>query len=256
MAHYIGNFVNEVIVRNMLLKEINEEVQSEVVSFPDLERNPEEGISEFSLLDLDNPILIERIHPEIQTKYAEISLEELERMLKKGMDEDINFKIKNIENSIFESYEEAKRDKTLKETISQLDFSTLKQIDAVMSRSGAQDRNNSTFIKPNDLSLQAVDLYIALVKRVYCGVVNKCSLDYSLYELAKITASYSAFKEKLSTINSHEKDKKFYAATEAMENLSDINKEVIASLSQELSANKEKNNIPLKGFYHHTVPKK
>lgn len=206
-------------------------------------------------------LLIERVHSleNLEGGLSELTLEELEKELFIRRDEYLKGKIREIENSIFESYEESKRNEALKDTISRLDFSTLKQIDAIMRRNRKESQSSPAAIKPNGLSSQAINLYVALVKEIYCQVIDKYSSEYSLYDLTRINNGLTSFKEKLTTFGSYDKDKKFYAAEEAMDALSKINEEVVDRLSQDLSSNKDKNNSLKKDFRcytHYAVPKK
>lgn len=197
--------------------------------------------------------IIERKHQasDMGTRLSSLSKEDFEKIFIEGVDRYISGRISKVERSIFEAYEEEKMNEGLRSTIRELDFSTLKQIDAVMRR----DRIHTTTstIRPNGLSNLAISLYVALVKGVYSRTLEKCSSEYSLYDLSEIGQSKKEFEQALTSC-SYDKDKKFYAAEKAMDALTGINKTVTDRLSLELSNNKSKVPENQKGlrYYGHT----
>lgn len=149
-------------------------------------------------------------------------------------------RIKQIENAIPTTYEEMKRDERLRPTIREMDFQTLKMIDAVMRHHNDVSKhvqNSSLNIKPGQLSERAVNLYVALVRGIYEKIVSTHSSTYTMEELQTIGTSLQGFNLKLTEYTDN-KDKKFYAAEETIGLLKEVNKGVVARLTGQIESTK------------------
>lgn len=186
-------------------------------------------------------IIIKRVHTteEIQEALSKISTEDISTAVTKGINIIKKARISKVERAISEAFEEAKMDEALKSTISQLDFSSLKQIDAVMRRHRPTNEVSYATIRPENLSPTAINLYVAMVRRVYIGTVGKCSSEYTIQELSTITNGLLSLNQKMTTFGPNDKDKKFYAAEEAMNTLTEVNSEVSKRISNEVTTTKE-----------------
>lgn len=163
---------------------------------------------------------------------------EREAVVVKGNNVLARARIKQIESAIQNAYEEAKTNKHLKSTIRELDFQSLKKIDAVMRRHRdiPATGNETTSIGPLDLSEKAVDLYVTLVKDVYSITVRNCSSSYSLRELNQVGENLTELNQSLTSAS--DRSKKFYAAETAMNKLKDVNKGVVDRLSKQIQGTK------------------
>lgn len=118
-----------------------------------------------------------------------------------------------INKTIDSLIEDVKCDGTLTTTIRGLDIQELKKLDAVLHRD--EQIQTPSSIKASDLSNNAVNLYAAMVSKVYTMTVRSCEGLYSNAELDKLTQGYKEFAEDIFQANG-DKTKKFDATRKAM----------------------------------------
>lgn len=151
-------------------------------------------------------------------------LEELDLALKKGADifknapsqsqVVTNATKKDFINREINSWIEAsKADIYLTPTIRELDIQELKKLDAVLYRD--EQIQTPSSIKASDLSEKAVNLYAAMVSRVYKMTVKSCEEAYSSEDLERLSQGYKDFAQETLQANGN-KSKKFDAARNAM----------------------------------------
>lgn len=173
-------------------------------------------------------LLVKRNHSteEIKERMLKITEEDLERARKNGHKIMTTRRISRLKNSIQESFEETKRSGELTDLIRQQDFSTLKQLDALMRGS-----HENSMISVDNLSISAVNLYVALVKRVYLKTFKKCHQEYQFDELSSITKGWTSFSEQLTT--SPSKKAKLDIAEQAMFILQTTNNKAASRIAEE-----------------------
>lgn len=178
-------------------------------------------------------VIIKRIHSEEEMKerILGISREDLERAIKKGQAIIRNGRISRIKKSIQDAFEETKRLEELSPLIREQDFSTLKQLDALMRGS-----HTNTMINVDNLNSSAVDLYVAIVKKVYLKTLTKCQNEYMISELYEVATGWNTFNQELTTASS--KKRKFDLAEQAMNILQSTNNKAVTRIANEVNAPK------------------
>ena len=125
-----------------------------------------------------------------------------------------NTTIKDFINGTINSCIEASKcDIYLKQTIRELDIQELKKLDAVLYRD--EQVQTPASIKATDLSDKAVNLYAAMVSRVYTMTVKNCEEVYSSEDLENLKEGYKVFSQEILQGNGN-KAKKFDASRKAM----------------------------------------
>lgn len=177
--------------------------------------------------------IIKRMHSEeeLKERILGISREDLERSIAKGQAIIRNGRISRIKKSIQESFEETKRLEELSHLIREQDFSTLKQIDALM-----RGNHINTMINVDNFTPSAVDLYVAIVKKVYLKTLTKCQREYACDELRTIAKGWNAFNQDLTTTTS--KKTKLDLAEQAMNVLQTTNDKAVTRIANEANAPK------------------
>ena len=178
-------------------------------------------------------VIIKRTHSEeeLKERILRISREELERSIAKGQAIIRNGRISRIKKSIQESFEETKQLEELSSLIREQDFSTLKQLDALMRGSHVNSVANV-----NNLTPSAVDLYVAIVKKVYLKTLTKCQKEYTYDELYSIAKGWNTFNQDLTTTTS--KQTKLDLAEQAINVLQTTNDKVVTRIANEANAPK------------------
>ncbi len=178
-------------------------------------------------------IIIKRMHSEeeLKERLLGISREDLERAIAKGQAIIRNGRINRIKKSIQDAFEETKRLEELSGIIREQDFSTLKQLDALMRGSHV-----NSMISVDNLSPSAIDLYVAIVKKVYMKTLSKCQNEYACDELYSIATGWNKFNQGLTT--SPSKKEKFDLAEQAMKILQSTNDKAVSRIANEVNVPK------------------
>ena len=178
-------------------------------------------------------LMVKRAHSTEETKerLLKLSTEDLERAKTNGQGIMRKVRINRLKNSIQESFEETKRLEELSSIIREQDFSTLKQLDALMRGS-----HINSMISADNLSISAVDLYVAIVKKVYSKTFMKCYQEYQFDELNSITDGWTKFREKLTC--SPSKKEKLDLAEQAMYILQTTNDKAVKRIASESTTTK------------------
>ncbi len=178
-------------------------------------------------------VIIKRMHSAEETKerLLGISREDLERAISKGQAIIRNGRINRIKKSIQDAFEETKRLEELSGLIREQDFSTLKQLDALMRGSHV-----NSMISADNLSPRAIDLYVAIVKKVYMKTLTKCQNEYACDELYSIATGWNTFNQELTTASS--KNAKLDLAEQAMNVLQSTNDKAVSRIANEVNAPK------------------